>query len=387
MSDATCAGSARIARPGPWLLCALVWLGVLMIAPVADLAGRHDLVLPVLALLLLVAGTAGAVLGNTFAPAAPPWAVPASLGVLSFLAVATTIGYGQPWWNIWVVLAATAAGATRGRAGLVVAAAVPASASLVLWGTGASGAQVWVLALTAFLAGAANHVLVRLLQTIGELRVAQGELADRAVLEERERFSRDLHDLLGHTLSVVVVKAEAVRRLSHRDPEAAMRHTLDIETIGREALAEVRQAVDGYRRTTLAAEIAGAQVALEAAGIEAQLDPPETTLPPDVDEAFAWVVREGVTNVIRHSRARSCRLDIGTAPGAVRLELTDDGPGAQGDEARPGAGLEGLRQRLTTTRGDLVATRSVEGFRLVVTVPVGGAGALPVTPSSVTEQG
>jgi two-component system, NarL family, sensor histidine kinase DesK len=359
----------------------------LVASPAIDAVARDHPVLPLLALVCVIANTSAAVLANTFAPRSQPWLVPLSLTVLGFLSVATTVAYGQPWWNVWILFAAAIGGVWQDRGGVLVVLAVPVSAALTLRGTGATGSEVQVLAVTVFLAGVANHVLVRLLTTVRELRLAQRELARRAVDEERERFSRDLHDLLGHTLSLVVVKAEAVRRLSQRDPEAAMRHTLDIESIGRQALVEVREAVDGYRRTSLAGEVARARLVLEAAGVAADLEVASTPLPQDVDEAFAWVVREGVTNVVRHAGARTCRLRVELRAATAWLELTDDGRGLGEESAHPGAGLTGLRQRLTAVGGELVATRSEEGFLLAATALVTGGedGALPR--SSAAERG
>lgn len=362
-----CAGPSRIARPGRWLLVASVWLVALMIAPAVDVVDRAD---PVggIALVAFAAAAMAAVLSSAFPERAPTWLGPVGLGVMAFLAVVTSFAFGEAWFGTWVVFAASTVGVYRDRGSVLMVLAVPLSASLVLWGAGAGASVIGTLALTVFLAGAANLVLVRLLVTIGELRVAQRELAGLAVVEERERFSRDLHDLLGHTLSVIVVKAEAVRRLSQRDPDAAMRHTIDIEAIGRQALVEVREAVDGYRRTTLAGELARARVALEAAGVHADLQVPARPLPLDVEEALAWVVREGVTNVVRHSGARACRLRIDVHDGTARLTLDDDGRSASPTE--PGGGLTGMRQRLETVDGTLVTTRDDDGFALVATVPV-----------------
>jgi two-component system sensor histidine kinase DesK len=126
--------------------------------------------------------------------------------------------------------------------------------------------------------------------------------------------------------------------------------------------------VDGYRRTTLAGELARARVALEAAGVHADLQVPARALPLDVEEALAWVVREGVTNVVRHSGARACRLCIDVHDGTARLTLDDDGRSTSPTE--PGGGLTGMRQRLETVDGTLVTTRDDDGFALVATVPV-----------------
>jgi two-component system sensor histidine kinase DesK len=265
----------------------------------------------------------------------------------------------------------TACNAVPVRAGPAVVLAVPSAASLTLWTAGASGTDVWTLALIVFLAGAISLVLARLLMTIAALRQAQGQLASIAVTDERERFSRDLHDLLGHTLSLIVVKAEAVRRLSQRDPSAAMQHTVDIESIGRQALEEVREAVSGYRRTTLGAEVARAVDTLEAAGIAVEVSLPDLPLPAPADDALAWAVREGATNVVRHSAARSSRLAVTCTDGTARLELIDDGSGAAVPTGGAGNGLAGLGQRLSAVGGALESGATADGFRLVATVPVG----------------
>ncbi len=369
-----CSGPERIARPAPWLVGGACWLVALLVAPALDTGGR---VLPVLALVGIVGASVLALLAATLPQRLPRWAGPAAVAALAGLAVTTTLALGTQWWSAWIILAATAVGALPRRYGPVVVVVTPVAAVLCAGATGADGAGLPVLGLTVFLAGAANLVLVRLLHTIGDLRAAQRELAVRAVGEERERFSRDLHDLLGHTLSVMVVKAEAVRRLTLRDPEAAVQHALDIEVLGRQALVEVREAVDGYRRTTLAGELARARVALDAAGVEATLSAPVGALDPAVDEALAWVLREGVTNVVRHSGASRCRLVVGTLDGRARLELIDDGSRAAHGLV-PGAGLTGLEQRLATVGGTLEVSATGEGFRLVATAPLSPA---PVPPS------
>jgi two-component system, NarL family, sensor histidine kinase DesK len=375
MSTDDCAGPAGLARPGRWLLAGMVWLVALLVAPVVDTAGRDDRVLPLLALLGVVVTTVAPVLLGVRSPRPRPWVLGGCLAALAALAVATTAGFGSPWWNVWILLAATACGAVPGRLGPALVLLVPVAACLTLAATGATGDDVWTVALTTFLAGLINLLLVRLLATIGQLRAAQSELAGRAVVAERERFSRDLHDLLGHTLSVIVVKAEAVRRLSRRDPDAAVQHAVDIETIGRQALVEVREAVGGYRRTTLDAEVSRARAALDAAGVAFEVRTPAAPLPAQVDEALAWVVREGVTNVLRHSGARGCRLEVDTTGNTTRLELSDDGTRPSAEEVRVGGGLTGLRQRLGAVDGALDVQASGGGYRLLVTVP--GVPAVP----------
>ncbi len=266
-------------------------------------------------------------------------------------------------------LANALAAVLRGR-WLVVAIPVVAAASMwAAWAvTPHDASRMWTEGFVVLLAGVANAAFTALLDTVAELRRTRAELARVAVAEERERFSRDLHDLLGHTLSVMVVKAQAVRRLAAQDPDAAAAHAADIEQIGRQALVDVRQAVDAMRAPTLAEELDGARRALDAAGIVTTVE--ESVAPPsDADEVLAWVVREGATNVLRHSGASACRIALTDLGGRIALTIADDGVGGPtapalpdrwtGRSARPcGVGGRGARRGA----GD-------EGFRLVATLP------------------
>jgi len=203
-----------------------------------------------------------------------------------------------------------------------------------------------------------------------ELREARAELAELAVAEERLRFARDLHDLLGQSLSLIALKAQLASRLLPDKPEEAARHVADLQTVSREALGEVREAVSGYRKTTLAGELAGARMALEAAGIEARFESPEVALPPEVEAVLAWTVREGATNVIRHSGARHATIRIEPGMAAANAEILDDGPGA-GADGGSGHGLVGLRERVHGLGGRLDAgPRPEGGYSLRVSVPV-----------------
>ncbi|HEY2675271.1 MAG TPA: histidine kinase [Rugosimonospora sp.] len=210
----------------------------------------------------------------------------------------------------------------------------------------------------------------RLMWLVQQLHKARAELADSAVAEERLRFSRDLHELLGHTLTLIVVKAQVVRRLAGSDPAAAAAAGGDIEQIGRQALVEVREAVTGYRERAFADELDGARSALSGAGIDVSIETAGTPLPAIVDSVFGWAVREGTTNVIRHSGARHCVIAVHRAGDEATLEIRDDGAGGTPNGA--GNGLRGLRERLAAAGGTLAAASVPDGgFRLVATVPVG----------------
>ncbi|MGW3202901.1 sensor histidine kinase [Streptomyces sp. NPDC001135] len=228
------------------------------------------------------------------------------------------------------------------------------------------------------LSGIAAATIVRLFSTVMELREAQEELALSAVAEERLRFSRDLHDLLGHSISLIVVKAEAVRRFADHDLDTVKRHAGDIEAVGRTALEEIREAVSGYREPTLKAELRGAELALADAGIAAVIRHVGPSLPAGADALLGWVVREGVTNVIRHSNARSCRISVERASESVVLSITNDGAdtaagAGQGKGCTPGHGLLGLAERLSAAGGTLgAAPVAGGGFQLVATVPAAG---------------
>lgn len=201
------------------------------------------------------------------------------------------------------------------------------------------------------------------LQRSHQLTIARGDLARLAVQEERNRFARDLHDILGHSLTVITIKAELAGRLFDADPERARREIGDLERLSRDALADVRRAVEGYRELTLPGELARARTALEAAEIEARLPNSTDEVPSELRELFAWTVREGVTNVVRHSGARRCEVLL--APG--RAEVRDDGTGPEAAPVR-GSGLTGLQERATALGARLVTTRLDPGWSLAVVV-------------------
>jgi two-component system sensor histidine kinase DesK len=193
-----------------------------------------------------------------------------------------------------------------------------------------------------------------------EVLAVREENARLELDDQRNRFARDLHDILGHSLTVITVKAELAQKLLDVDPERARAEVADLERLSRDALADVRRAVEGYRELTLPGELARARMALSAAEIEADLPNSTDDVPGSLRELFAWTVREGVTNVIRHSKASRCTVRLT----ASSVEIRDDGagPGA----SIPGNGLTGLRERAAAVGGAVITTALEPGFSLKV---------------------
>jgi two-component system sensor histidine kinase DesK len=200
-----------------------------------------------------------------------------------------------------------------------------------------------------------------------EVLAVREENARLALEDERNRFARDLHDILGHSLTVITVKAELAQKLFDVDPERARAEVTDLERLSRDALADVRRAVEGYRELTLPGELARARMALDAAEIEADLPNSTDDVPTSVRELFAWTIREGVTNVIRHSGARRCTVRL--TP--TSAEIVDDGRGVNGTPLS-GHGLVGLRERASAAGATVVTTTLDPGFSLKVIAGDGG---------------
>jgi two-component system sensor histidine kinase DesK len=252
---------------------------------------------------------------------------------------------------------------------MLAIAGLSVTAALVTGLRDMSGGQAFGIWYGTFVSGLVITMILRLFAAIRELRRTREELARTAVSEERLRFARDLHDLLGHTLSVMVIKAQAVRKLIPRDGAVAVEQAADIETIGRDALRQVRLAVSGYRGRGLAAEIDGARMALRDAGIDLLVRQAGTPLPEETGALLGWVVREGVTNVIRHSGAEHCEIAVTGGEHAV-LSIRDDG---RGGPPVKGNGLHGLTERVGGAGGRLDAGPADEGgYLLTVTLPVEG---------------
>ncbi|MFI1740401.1 sensor histidine kinase [Streptomyces sioyaensis] len=340
-----------------------------------------------------------------------------ALGLLTAITFAIALGFGGDWFLFFPLLS-LASGTVRALRGKKLAVWLislsGAAGYLTGWHNGGPGA--FGVGYGTFLSGTVTATVLSLFDTIQELNTTRQELARSAVEKERLRFSRDLHDLLGHTLSVVVVKAEAVRRLAPRDLDAALAQAADIEAVGRQALTEIREAVTGYREGSLSTELDRARSVLEAAGIEPVVRQAGPPLPPQAGALLGWVVREGVTNTVRHSGATTCEISVHAGEDRVRLTITDDGRGpdgtgaaaisvpgrlrghvpgpgdagadaaggpdpADGTGAPPppghtgpvgGTGLKGLTERLAAAGGTLHSgPDGRRGFRVTAELPVG----------------
>ncbi|MGI8858354.1 MAG: sensor histidine kinase [Thermomicrobiales bacterium] len=384
----------RVVHPAVWLLFTVIWLPFLFY-PLRDLLAAHPsplrLCIALAGMALFVVIYLWLMLHDPFrdAPLSPREVRlhVALIAAITAIVLFLTRAYSIDW--LWFVMYANMAAAVT----LPVRAAAPTILSLTLL-------TVWVGWVTADwnVAGrivspvAAVAVVMigisRLVVTIRALRAARQEIARLAVAEERLRFSRDVHDLLGHSLSTIAIKTSLARRLLPGDPARAMHELDDVQTVTQEALREVREAVTGYRQPALATEIDNAREILAAAGIACQCEAVAGPLPPAIEPVVAWAVREGVTNVVRHSRTRHATIRIWHADGAVTAEITDDGDGNRPTplpQSLSGSGLRGLAERAAVIGGSVEARPSpAGGFALRVTLPL-VERAPRVTPTVVTE--
>ena len=216
------------------------------------------------------------------------------------------------------------------------------------------------------------------------LRLSHEEVRRLAATAERERIGRDLHDLLGHTLSLVTLKMELSRKLFERDPQRARSELAEAEQIARDALAQVRSAVTGFRAADMAAELASAHLLLESSRVHLRHSPPPP-MPPWIEAGLAMVLREAVTNIARHAQAGEAMVSLRVEDDAVLLEVADDG---RGGVSANGNGLAGMRERVAALGGtlDIVSPRG-QGTRLTVRVPLGANPSLPATAATAADAG
>lgn len=234
------------------------------------------------------------------------------------------------------------------------------------WGGQVDWSQGVTIALVAF----AMYGFFGIIQSNIELAAARAEVARLAAENERSRIARDLHDLLGHSLTTITVKAGLARRLADRDPARAAAEIAEVEELSRSSLSDVRAAVSGYRDVTLAGEIASAREVLRAAGVEPILPGAIDIARPEALELFGWVVREGVTNVVRHARATRCTIALGPS----WITIVDDGRGGMNGA---GNGLAGLRERVEAVGGVLQTSGGADGWQLRVDIPDSASASAP----------
>ncbi|MET9381585.1 histidine kinase [Streptomyces sp. NPDC002928] len=308
-----------------------------------------------------------------------------ALVLMGLVTCGLAIGYGGSWLYFFPLLGLATGAVVRGPWLGRIAFALTAFAALV--SSVRAGWDAVNVAYGTFLSTMVTAAILSLSEAVRELRAAREELARRAVEKERLRFSRDLHDLLGHTLSVIVVKSEAARRLAPRDMTASLAQIADIESVGRQALTEIREAVTGYRDGSLATELDRARSALTAAGIEPAVRQSGPPLVSQAEALLGWVVREAVTNIVRHSGAARCEIVVSGSEERVQLTVTDDGTGpttgpttGSVPESGGGTGLKGLTERLAAAGGSLSAgPGSRGGFVVRAELPVDTAELDEVT--------
>ena len=216
--------------------------------------------------------------------------------------------------------------------------------------------------------GFMNVNFLRKQEREAELRLSHDEVRRLASTAERERIGRDLHDLLGHTLSLIALKSELANKLFDRDPATAKREMTDVERVARDALAQVRRAVAGIRAAGFTAELVSAKLLLESNGVALQCEVFDTGMPVEIETALAMAVREAVTNIQRHAQARRARIALGNEQGKLVLRIEDDG---RGGAIVPGNGLTGMRERLAVVGAQLgVESQRGEGTKLKIVVPL-----------------
>ncbi|HET8641870.1 MAG TPA: histidine kinase, partial [Pseudonocardiaceae bacterium] len=224
------------------------------------------------------------------------------------------------------------------------------------------------------ISGLVVYGLTRLASLVTELHAAQNELAKMAVAQERLRFARDLHDLLGYSLSAITLKSELTHRLVTKNPGKAQEELAEILDIGRKALSDVRSVASGYRELSLDNESRSARSVLIAADVEVNVVLDYDDLPTNVKTVLATVLREGVTNVLRHSKAERCDITVRQEGGRVSLDIVNDGVQPVQQHSDGGSGVRNLSTRIAALDGEIFAGLEPDGrYRLHVSVPLAQA--------------
>ncbi|AXI77712.1 sensor histidine kinase [Peterkaempfera bronchialis] len=294
--------------------------------------------------------------------------------VTATLAIVYPLLLGPSWLAMFIYAAICNANAFPMRRAATTAVPLVAAQWAVAVATGSPFADYWPWLASTAVSASFSILGVERSRTKARLRQGEEAMAQLAVNEERLRFGRDLHDLLGHSLSLLSLKAQLAERMVHTDPDACAKQIAEMREITSTALAEVRESVTGYRRPTLATELARAHTTLTTAGIHPEIDPglePHAkTLAPAREAALAWALRESVTNVVRHSStARTCHISLTRSDDGYTLTVQNDGPTTPTAAPTFGNGLSGLRERLALEDGHLDAAPTPHGFRVRAHLP------------------
>jgi two-component system sensor histidine kinase DesK len=314
----------------------------------------------------------------------PRYALP-TLAVLAMLAAAACVWYGGMGMETLWIFVSSASGLLIPAARRTVAAVLAVACCYVGFSvlSHVSRTNLLVNLLPAVFIGLAMIGFRRQFELTAALARAREEVAQLAASEERLRLARDMHDLTGQSLSTITLKSELAAKLLGRLPAGPERDRIreeieQVATVSRQTLRDIREALSGYRRPTLAVEVITGRAALESAGITPHDDPALTMLSgsidPDAEAALAWCLREAVTNVIRHSGAANCTVTLTRQPRTLSLEVRDDGhghiPADQAPAAVRGSGLRGMAERLSAVGGRLdIRPHSGPGFTLIAAVP------------------
>lgn len=292
---------------------------------------------------------------------------PQTLSAMTVVAVPLVLVTGRPGGDLalYWLLAGYTLSLRRRWWFPILGAALATEFLALLIGTGLSWTAIGVSLLRTVGYAVLLMGFYQLVYLLIELSEARAALARHAVTEERLRFARDLHDLLGQRLSAAALRAELASHLTERDPAQASIEALAAADLARDGLAEVREAVSGYRKMTVTGELDTAAPLLSAAGIELEATTPDVPLASGIDELGAWVIREGVTNVVRHANAKTCWVTIADGSPLV-VQVSDDGRGA---ERGWGNGLTGLADRLHRAGARLTTSEDGKRFHLRAEFP------------------
>ena len=356
-------------------LVALLWLGMLF-APVQELARADEIAVVlggtgVAAFLAVYVWTWFRRFGQADANFGliQRWS---PFAVLLLLSAVLTFGFGPDWYPFFIFAGVAASITVSVWTAVWCIAGTTAVATLAGTLQDLSVQAVGLNALTIASVGAGTLMVNYVLRTARELRMARAELTQLAVANERLRFARDLHDLLGHSLSLIALKADLAEHLLRAKPDQALQEVRDVQRVTRGALKEVREAVAGYRQHSLVSELVSAREMLAAAGIGCHVEGNPAGLPGRVDATLAWVLREAVTNVIRHSRAHRCEIQLRVDDATARVEIRDDGTAVpMATDTSSGSGLAGLAERVAAVGGSCQAGPGSDGgFKVVAYVPL-----------------